>query len=95
MKHTKGKWGIKETGLVSAPLEVKKLNNIGGLTICKVHERNPGEALANAKLIASAPELLEALKEAHEWIFNPESHGSKDVRSLLHKTGQAIKKATE
>ena len=58
LKHTKGRWFIHGDEIVSPQ----------GVTICDyrpsvIHDTpNVFEAEANAKLIASAPELLEACK---------------------------------
>lgn len=65
MTHTKGPWPIEQTGdgkryligngLVEGP---------NGYEVAEVYsdDCDPDEALANAKLIAAAPELLEAVK---------------------------------
>lgn len=55
------------------------------------------EAKANAKLIAAAPELLEALKTCEEvlWMHTPEINKSGfNPNDAINKAKQAIKKAT-
>ena len=58
MKHTQGKWKRRRNGMIFS----------GSLAIAKVRgsfeNENKDEYEANAKLIASAPELLEACKLA-------------------------------
>jgi hypothetical protein len=60
-KHTKGRW----TNNPNLPLEVWTYGEDvdGPHRICFVQSiDNPGEAAANAALIAAAPEMLDALK---------------------------------
>ena len=67
MKHTQGKWEIKENGtefestIYSEGVriaEVKSFGNGNGM----FNDATVEERIANAKLIAAAPELLEVLK---------------------------------
>lgn len=58
-KHTSGQWHAKEYhGITDIRTDAHTIN---GMTICSINE-DMEEAEANAKLIAAAPELLEALK---------------------------------
>jgi len=67
-KHTKGEWKI--TTLMAKDKRLKcfwySIQNVTGATIADVKGRHCGikntEAEANAKLIASAPEMLEILQ---------------------------------
>lgn len=61
------------------------------INVCNVfdHPQRPGEAEANAKLIASAPELLEALIEVSAGM-TPDRF----KESTFHKVISAIQKAT-
>lgn len=86
-KHTKGNWRIgyknKFSVICDTPNGTKKT-----IAIAEMHLKTQDEAETNAKLIAAAPELLEALKEAYEHIdsyFFPE---------LKEKCLKAINKAT-
>ncbi len=93
--HTPGPWRVD-------PFYVADVQNgDGALEIASTHPRvlTGGEAPdleechANARLIAAAPELLEALLEAHralrkyEWYDNPKSGWASDdnatVRSMV------------
>ena len=59
MKHTQGKW-TKNYWTVGR-IEIVTDNNV----ICEIHQQHEREEqVANAKLIAAAPELLEACKLA-------------------------------
>lgn len=57
-KHTPGKWEVRDL-IVGVDLN----QPLKSLTICKIYG-NDKETQANAHLIASAPELLEACKSA-------------------------------
>jgi hypothetical protein len=59
--HTKGPWKVGEDNL-GYPVVTHRN---GG--ICRIDDTDEGEANANARLIAAAPELLESCNEAlHE-----------------------------
>lgn len=82
-KHTPGEWAVAMNG------QQVWSNNIA--TICTIEARE-GQQLANAKLIAAAPELLQSVKEFIE--FWERSNYNED--SDLYKYAKAaIKKATE
>ena len=87
MKHTKGKWGItkRDEGdyIIMCPPEI-------GIHLALVHNCSDNCVEANAKLIAAAPELLEALINAmpylHQWASRSPT---------LKNAEQAIQKATQ
>lgn len=99
-KHTPGPWHLEEMGYNSSSYYIRGSSESGDrLTIGKgavAHiprsTVNPMEA--NARLIAAAPELLEALKAmleaeyAHEW----EDYSSEEL-TVLEKAHAAIAKA--
>ena len=107
LKHTKGPWVTIDRKVQQKNFpyiiiaDVKRMRawdqNIYGIKD-EVNE-------ANAKLIASAPELLEALmeaKEALEWYMSNTTPDNKDWQSFhdtgmnaIQKAENAIKKATE
>ncbi len=64
VKHTPGPWAVNEDGWkVESEKEHGWIND--GWIVCSTH--GP-DAEANALLIAAAPDLLEAAKEAYEWM---------------------------
>jgi hypothetical protein len=66
MKHTLGPWKF-ETSKSGFHKITKLLNDDDALIVdLMIHEGKEDEALANARLIASAPELLEALEDITE-----------------------------
>lgn len=99
LKHTKGEW------YVNRDLKHTVYSSINGFT--KIADVNPfnnlspetqEEAIANAKLIAAATDLLEALirvksiiENSDEWWMYSPSRGGFDLELIEN----AIKKATE
>lgn len=89
-KHTEGEWEVTPMGNV--------IHVESGRVICST-QSNFKEDMENAKLIASAPELLELLKEVHRLL--PKLDATIDALSYMalkawHKrTEKAIDKATK
>ena len=92
MKHTKGEWKVQITKplLPGIQGQVHVLTDFGTSTqtICQISLRK--EAGANAKLIAAAPELLEALQEIVLLSAHPE-----ELNNIGIIAKNAIKKATQ
>ena len=64
--HTPGPWSVSVKGRYVGITHVPTRNNpLGGL-VCKMHSGRP-EIHADARLIAAAPGLLDALEAAVEW----------------------------
>lgn len=93
-QHTSGEWKI-------TPFE-----NRGYLILCNneplahvKHIHEDVEDKANAKLIAAAPELLEALKEISKgegrYDMDKLIHASNTIEDMKNIAKEAIKKATE
>ena len=92
MKHTQGKWEV-----ISDPFAIRVTHRPAPHTVRRICEistqhKTVDEAEANAKLIASAPELLEALKKFT--ILNDKDH-YKDIAGLIQNARMAIEKATK
>ena len=90
LKYTKGKWrqGLEKKRAVLCENEGKIL----GICVTDIGNRiSQEEAKANAKLIASAPELLEDLIEAKSLI---KRDGYGDDHLTMEIINNAIKKAT-
>ena len=89
MKHTKGKWRIKNK------INIKTINGkcIADIWGFDVTEK---EIEANAKLIASAPELLESLIELENIVSLLVDFDGKSVyKDETKKARNTIKKATQ
>jgi hypothetical protein len=74
-QHTPGPWAIESPDISGAPFRVRKAENHpqGDLTICHVNPYLAYESEANARLIAAAPDLLQAVEDflllatLHDW----------------------------
>lgn len=86
MKHTKGTWKIEDHQIGSGE------SHLGGFktVICELNKHLSDEGKANAKLIAAAPELLEALIEIQKQ-FNKDGYMTGHLYEICET---AIKKAT-
>lgn len=98
MKHTKGPWQLSEIPFElrsndsAASIYGPNILNNGACFIADI-SRSAGDkqATANAKLIAAAPELLEAL----QWFIDEFEPMKAYHREYFEKAKVAIKKATE
>lgn len=93
MKHTKGEWSTN----MSIGLGIKARIKSGEIIIADCYSFSEGlsdeEAEANAKLIAAAPELLEALIECSAFLNTVQSPAT-SARNLKTEIDNAINKAT-
>jgi hypothetical protein len=110
--YTKGKWevsgSVMERKWLNGSLHLNRMVKVDDAesnypTLAEIYERNnPNEAEANAQLIAAAPDLLEACKEAAKLIQTARKHFPKSIKDSdkfkLENTcatiGTAIFKAT-
>ena len=89
MKHTPGKWKSNE-GSSSKNIPILGTGSREFMVIAEVYQENgTEEAQANARLIASAPELLEASKLARDYLRFNQGNAS----PIFDKLEQAIAKA--
>ena len=92
MAHTPGPWHAAkhfQTDENGVPI------NAHGLQIAvSKYLGGTDQSFDNAKLIAAAPELLEALKNVLDWAVYDEARTDKCI-DAVHKARSAIKKATE
>lgn len=72
-EHTPGPWTVERDGQGNIVIGAPKPNDDARyLWIAEVTPSNNGEHEANARLIAAAPEMLEALRNAFaSWFDNP------------------------
>ena len=84
MKHTQGKWEVESAGKILAIATSEQL-----IAIIENKNTDNKEAIANAKLIASAPEMLEALIK-----INNAGLGGYGM-DVVNAVKNAIKQATE
>ena len=90
-QHTQINWKIDDAK--DLPLAIIE-DTEDGYGICELdllHENKE----TNAKLIAAAPELLEALKQCRQWLRDYQDGSEEDrCKTELSWADQAIKKAT-
>ena len=65
--HTPGPWMAKDSRLYNFAFDVDDANGSPVAEVCSKHGGQDDEARANARLIAAAPDMLEALRAAKEW----------------------------
>lgn len=97
-KHTPGPWQfvkdeVKIHGCLKDIFEIgNNTDDLHPYWVAYVQSRGCAETEANAKLIAAAPEMLEAL----QYYFNNDlTDHAKDLPAWEEKAKAAIKKATE
>ena len=98
-KFTQGEWEVASVDYVENTKQLHVLvKGKGGLVCTLFHLSGASsvkeEAEANAKLIAAAPDMLEALNDLVEHIVSVLPFGKQDIKKIL-AAKQAIKKATE
>lgn len=99
MKHTPGPWQAVKNGVCQSAVQA---SNGTWITHDAGEELSCNEAEANARLIAAAPELLEALQAMlnadlyadGEGIWRFDSSDTEDGQSAVSKASAAIAKAT-
>lgn len=94
-KHTPGPWTV---GVDEQDHGRPYVKDAEGYVVCAlIFEPGTGEPEANARLIAAAPDLLEALRACHDYLSCiPESAagGDDDAVGLTRRAAAAISKAT-
>lgn len=94
MKHTPGPWHYR-----THDGSIGSIDAADGTAVAQAFQVNPisvdltqASRVANAKLIAAAPELLEALKEALPWIGGL-ANENRSVQAVYESIRAAIAKA--
>ena len=84
-KHTPGPWKADDKGkAVFIPLRAHHCEQLG-MQVGFVSWEDDKESLANARLIAAAPDLLEALKRAHTWLQGSEPGRAQYLGEVIAK----------
>jgi len=65
--HTPGPWSLEVDAVISDATEAHICTVLGGEGTRFIDDEDNQECLANARLIAAAPDLLDALKEVQDW----------------------------
>lgn len=91
-KHTPGPWEVKSTDTLFSIIGAKGVRVLQ--TSWHSSIRNPyplkAEALANATLAAAAPDLLEALRDAHATLVE---HFAHEAPAVIERAQAAMAKA--
>jgi hypothetical protein len=103
MKHTKGEWTFLKDGCNYRVYRKSKFPSYPNKYIAFIASEaldKKEEVEANAKLIAAAPKLLEALQKSQAWLIKlrdnfPASELTKILSAGIIENEKAIKKATE
>ena len=101
MKHTQGPWEIRATRIddnafisdIQAPNQDNPSQSGSNPTVATTWYRpDDGEAKANARLIASAPDLLECLQNlVHRGlIVNDNDHYEECIEAIAKATGKEV-----
>jgi hypothetical protein len=87
-KHSKGPWGASATPVIDRE-NIRNITDEDGNLVAQIRCRGMGkdqEALANARLIVAAPDMLEALDKAFTLLSeHPESkQGNSKIHYVMH-----------
>jgi hypothetical protein len=96
MKHTKGEFTLSEAIDINPwgwNVDIEHKDHKG--FYAQVSGNSKEEAEANAKLIAAAPELLEALQAMKDLVLKIDMRSAYNPYEAQILTDRAIKKATE
>ena len=94
MKHSPAPWTFVD-GFIEKDKKVYDfwVRDAGKQGICEIGRRNNPEAEVNARLIASAPELLETLKDALDALGGNDPNDLAFEDAICGKIRQVIAKA--
>ncbi len=81
LKHTAGNWIAKEGQIY--PEETGKT-----LALIPYFDENNEEQAANAKLIAAAPDLLDALKRAYSIMATDQEYNGRQIMEIMREAIQ-------
>lgn len=101
-RHSPGPWKLhfwsENIGIATDRKKPRDCETVG--TVARMAENGPFHedvlrAEANARLMAAAPDLLAALKEARLFVRIASERGSEDAWTMLPRIESAIEKAEE
>jgi hypothetical protein len=88
--HTPGPWVRAGSNVVTAPTETR----VGGFCVAQCNTMMDGN-IANARLIAAAPDLLDALDRIRKDLQRMSDGYSADLDVMVDVARAAVAKATE
>ena len=83
--HTPGPWEQSTVKAANGDVCHGVKSSAAFITVAWLNGRTENEAIKNARLIAAAPELLEALKLARQIIGRPDDYCTKIIDSAIAK----------
>jgi hypothetical protein len=100
LKHTPGPWVVKDgwdengNGKYFPSVIMGHISKLSGempqIVVNESHDQHRESIMANAKLIAAAPDMLDVIKELYEWAINNNVKGR-----IFPKLEAAYLKATK
>ncbi len=94
IKHTAGEWRVNRTGQDNiVDITARRPNE--RQDICRIEGKTEAEAIANAKLIATAPELLEVLIKMNDYFLHDKEVSDEELKEIIETAIRTVKKATE
>jgi len=92
-KHTPGTWVVFDDHPDKACVHIREDNGFDEIAAIYRYRGNPRDPLADARLIAAAPELLEALEnllKVHEGEGGTQHHAGDIARAAIAKATGAL-----
>ena len=96
--HTPGPWSVSidrdkyDSSMddIRVLAEEERNHPQGPLTVAQVNQHLSGESVANAHLIAAAPETMAVLRRLDKWAEQDKTGAARDIQGIITEARQAI-----